>query len=640
MRARILAALWLLYAAPAFAQSQGTLNLLGPSSTPPGPQITQVQQINGPVNAALAAKQDYLALTANQIIGALSAGATTPITVPSCAGAANALIWTNGSGFGCNTIGAVNPTGSGAALTGLTWPQIGSTPTTLGGYGIAVTGTGSAVQATSPTLTTPTISGGSISGAAVAATTLSATGGVTDTSRAGISTAGPLVIGAPVTIPAVNGGVFTSNITVPVSSLPTGNYRPRFLGDTIALTGSTTTATDQSLFIQNTISGTGPMGEVNQITTSVVNSASNMTGGMEGIEIRSDNSGSESEFTHLLLLNPNLSTGTIGQITGIEFELSNNNPSAGAITTVVGFWYPNINVTGGGSLPTNDYAIKIDDANSTIETQGTLLIGKAGTLPVGANIQAQIVAQSASTGTPLSIVTPSNGVMLQVNSNGGNGIVDVGGALQLGGVTGSTQCLQASSTGIVTGTGSACGSGGGAVASVANSDSTLTISPSTGAVVASLNLAHANTWTAPQTISTASGNSLSINGSDTSGGTFPLVIKNSAGANMFFVTDSGAATVGGTLIVGTSGTAAGTVSFTNATSGFINVIAPTGALGSTQLTLPDTTTTLAGLAVAQTFSAAQTFSGTATFSLQSGTAATFACFTAAGLLMSSATACP
>ena len=42
-------------------------------------------------------------------------------------------------------------------------------------------------------------------------------------------------------------------------------------------------------------------------------------------------------------------------------------------------------------------------------------------------------------------------------------------------------------------------SGGGAVSSVSNSDTTLTISPTTGAVVASLNLAKANTWTGQQT---------------------------------------------------------------------------------------------------------------------------------------------
>jgi hypothetical protein len=43
------------------------------------------------------------------------------------------------------------------------------------------------------------------------------------------------------------------------------------------------------------------------------------------------------------------------------------------------------------------------------------------------------------------------------------------------------------------------GGSSGAVSSVSNSDSTLTISPTTGAVVASLNLGHANTWTAAQT---------------------------------------------------------------------------------------------------------------------------------------------
>ena len=42
------------------------------------------------------------------------------------------------------------------------------------------------------------------------------------------------------------------------------------------------------------------------------------------------------------------------------------------------------------------------------------------------------------------------------------------------------------------------------VSSVSNSDGTLTISPTTGAVVASLNLAHANTWTATQTFPSGS----------------------------------------------------------------------------------------------------------------------------------------
>ncbi len=53
------------------------------------------------------------------------------------------------------------------------------------------------------------------------------------------------------------------------------------------------------------------------------------------------------------------------------------------------------------------------------------------------------------------------------------------------------------------GGGSNTGGGTGAVASVSNSDGSLTISPITGAIVASLNPAHANTWTGQQTFTNA-----------------------------------------------------------------------------------------------------------------------------------------
>ena len=59
--------------------------------------------------------------------------------------------------------------------------------------------------------------------------------------------------------------------------------------------------------------------------------------------------------------------------------------------------------------------------------------------------------------------------------------------------------------------------GGAAVSSVANSDGTLTISPTTGSVVASLALSHANTWTGQQTfvapiLGAATGTSLALGG--------------------------------------------------------------------------------------------------------------------------------
>ena len=70
--------------------------------------------------------------------------------------------------------------------------------------------------------------------------------------------------------------------------------------------------------------------------------------------------------------------------------------------------------------------------------------------------------------------------------------------LTLSNIVGSAQCLQVNATGTVSGAGAPCGSGSGGVSSITNSDSTLTIAPTTGAVVASLNLAHSNTWTASQ----------------------------------------------------------------------------------------------------------------------------------------------
>lgn len=87
-------------------------------------------------------------------------------------------------------------------------------------------------------------------------------------------------------------------------------------------------------------------------------------------------------------------------------------------------------------------------------------------------------------------------------------------ALTVSGITGLTQCLQASSTGVISGVGAACGAGGGgAVNLVSNADGTLTIAPTTGNVVASLALGHANSWSALQTFGAgASASALTLSG--------------------------------------------------------------------------------------------------------------------------------
>lgn len=59
------------------------------------------------------------ALSANQVLGALTATTPSGQSVPSCSGASNALIWTSGTGFGCNTIsgGVTGVSNSDGTLT-------------------------------------------------------------------------------------------------------------------------------------------------------------------------------------------------------------------------------------------------------------------------------------------------------------------------------------------------------------------------------------------------------------------------------------------------------------------------------------------------------------------------------------------
>src|ERR1700744_6113753 len=48
----------------------------------------------------------FTTLSANQVLGALTATTPSGLTMPSCSGGTSALTWTTGTGFGCNTITA------------------------------------------------------------------------------------------------------------------------------------------------------------------------------------------------------------------------------------------------------------------------------------------------------------------------------------------------------------------------------------------------------------------------------------------------------------------------------------------------------------------------------------------------------
>ena len=102
-----------------------------------------------------------------------------------------------------------------------------------------------------------------------------------------------------------------------------------------------------------------------------------------------------------------------------------------------------------------------------------------------------------------------------------------------------------------------------------------------------------------------------IKGPDTSPSTVPLAITNSAGTTLIF-DDTGTLTLPiGAIKLGTSGNW-GKINFGNTTSGSLQLNAPSSGALSGTVTLPNATTTLAGLAVPETFTAAQTFSSTIT----------------------------
>src|SRR3989338_7255660 len=110
-------------------------------------------------------------------------------------------------------------------------------------------------------------------------------------------------------------------------------------------------------------------------------------------------------------------------------------------------------------------------------------------------------------------LTISGGSILQTNNATNTlagGVRITGGNLQVSTLTG---CNGASVLETDTNGNLQCGSDAGAsgvVTSVSNSDSTLTISPTAGDVVASLNLTNPNTWTGLQQFSQASATQLTI----------------------------------------------------------------------------------------------------------------------------------
>lgn len=165
-----------------------------------------------------------------------------------------------------------------------------------------------------------------------------------------------------------------------------------------------------------------------------------------------------------------------------------------------------LSATGGGTGTVTSIATTAPITGGTITTTGTIGITQSTTStdgylsstdwntfntkqPAGSYITA-LTGEGSATGPGSSTLTLSNAAVIGKVLTGytsGAGTVSASDSL-----LSAIQKLNGNTAALVTG-----------VSSVSNSDGTLTISPTTGAVIASLALGHANTWTGQQTFNTA-----------------------------------------------------------------------------------------------------------------------------------------
>ena len=174
--------------------------------------------------------------------------------------------------------------------------------------------------------------------------------------------------------------------------------------------------------------------------------------------------------------------GGITTVTNSDGTITVTSPTGPTVTLALALGHANT-WTGVQSFSNGDLSLLgATSGNTLLEATAVAGAGTVATFPANTGIVAELnLAQTFSAVQTFSAT---------------NGIVYSGAAIGT-----QVACLGLDASNNVVKNAAACGG----VTSVTNSDGTLTISPPTGLVVASLALGHANTWTGIQTFSTANG---------------------------------------------------------------------------------------------------------------------------------------
>ena len=124
---RLIACALLALSSIAFGATLNPIQLINPTGSTAGQAIISTGASSAPAWGNVTATA-LAAQAANTVIGNATGSSASPtaITVTGCNGAAQALQWTNGSGFGCNS--AIATSGANTNITSLSSPTI-TTPT-------------------------------------------------------------------------------------------------------------------------------------------------------------------------------------------------------------------------------------------------------------------------------------------------------------------------------------------------------------------------------------------------------------------------------------------------------------------------------------------------------------------------------
>ena len=332
---------------------------------------------------------------------------------------------------------------------------------------------------------------------------------ITIGAQTGLAGGGSVALGSAITLSM---GTSTANTLAGYNS--NGVFSDVAIGSNLSLSGGTLVATAGSGAVSSVFGRTGAViANWNDYQFNLIGGTASASQGGTG----------QSTLTaHAVLIGEGVSAvgfATTGIAARILVDQGNATPafevvsgdvsmiSTGAHTVLAvhGVTYPATPSTNTVPVVTSSNVVTYETVPNAALTHSAITIGAQTGLAGGGSV-------ALGSAITISMATGTANTLAGYNSSGVFADVSIGTNLNLtSGVLGTSNFSAGSGMTISysTNTVGFTASGGAGVSSISNTDGSLTISPQTGAVQANLNTAHANTWTANQTLS---GSSLIVNG--------------------------------------------------------------------------------------------------------------------------------